>query len=100
MKNSLFKHNSKKLIKAGVVGFPISHSLSPTIHNFYLKKYKINGTYEAFAIPNENFEESIENLVRQQGLSDLISPFRTKKKFTIYVIISVKPHKLPKPSTR
>ncbi len=69
MKNSLFKHNSKKLIKAGVVGFPIYHSLSPTIHNFYLKKYKINGTYEAFEIPNENFEESIENLVRQQGLS-------------------------------
>ena len=69
MKNSLINSNSKKLIKAGVVGFPISHSLSPTIHNFYLKKYKINGTYEAFAIPNENFEESIKNLVDQQQLS-------------------------------
>jgi shikimate dehydrogenase len=69
VKNSLINSNSKKLIKAGVVGFPISHSLSPTIHNFYLKKYKINGTYEAFAIPNENFEESIKNLVDQQQLS-------------------------------
>ena len=69
MKNSLINSNSKNLIKAGVVGFPISHSLSPTIHNFYLKKYKINGTYEAFAIPNENFEESIKNLVDQQQLS-------------------------------
>ncbi len=69
MKNSLINSNSKKLIKAGVIGFPISHSLSPTIHNFYLKKHKINGTYEAFAIPNENFEESIKNLVDQQQLS-------------------------------
>ncbi len=69
MKNSLINSNSKNLIKAGVIGFPISHSLSPIIHNFYLKKYKINGTYEAFAIPNENFEESIKNLVDQQQLS-------------------------------
>jgi shikimate dehydrogenase len=69
VKNSLINSNSKKLIKAGVIGFPISHSLSPTIHNFYLKKHKINGTYEAFAIPNENFEESIKNLVDQQQLS-------------------------------
>lgn len=69
MKNSLINSNSKNFIKAGVIGFPISHSLSPTIHNFYLKKYKINGTYEAFAIPKENFEESIKSLVDQQQLS-------------------------------
>ena len=69
MKTFFANSNSKKLIKAGVIGFPISHSLSPTIHNFYLKKYNINGTYEAFAIPNENFEESIRNLIDQQQLS-------------------------------
>ena len=69
MKKSSTNSNSKKLIKAGVIGFPISHSLSPIIHNFYLKKHNINGTYEAFAIPHENFEESIKNLVNQQNLS-------------------------------
>ena len=69
MKTFFANSNSKKLIKAGVIGFPISHSLSPTIHNFYLKKYNINGTYEAFAIPNENFEESIRNLIDQKNLS-------------------------------
>ena len=31
-------------------------------------KYKINGTYEAFEIPIENFEDSIKNLVEQQKL--------------------------------
>jgi shikimate dehydrogenase len=69
VKNYLLNHDSKKLIKAGVVGFPISHSLSPKVHNFYLKKYKINGTYEAFEIPNENFEDSIKNLIHHQNLS-------------------------------
>ena len=69
MKKSLTIPNSINLIKAGVIGFPISHSLSPIIHNFYLNKYKINGTYEAFAIPSENFEDSIMNLIHQKNLS-------------------------------
>ena len=29
-----------------VIGNPIEHSLSPELHNFWLKKYKINATYE------------------------------------------------------
>ena len=69
MKKSFNNPSLKNKIKAGVIGFPISHSLSPIIHNFYLNKYKINGTYEAFSIPNENFEDSIENLIQQQNLS-------------------------------
>ena len=69
MKKSFNNPSLKNKIKAGVIGFPISHSLSPIIHNFYLNKYKINGTYESFAIPNENFEESIKNLIQQQNLS-------------------------------
>ena len=69
MKKSFVNSNSNNLIKAGVIGFPISHSLSPTIHNFCLNKYSINGTYEAFEIPIENFENSIKNLIEQQKLS-------------------------------
>ncbi len=69
MKKSFNNPSLKNKIKAGVIGFPISHSLSPIIHNYYLNKYKINGTYEAFSIPNENFEDSIENLIQQQNLS-------------------------------
>ena len=69
MKKSFNNPSLKNKIKAGVIGFPISHSLSPIIHNFYLNKYKINGTYESFAIPNENFEESIANLVDKQDLA-------------------------------
>jgi len=69
VKKSLSISNSKNFIKACVIVFLIYHSLSPIIHNFYLNKYKINGTYQTFEIPNENFEDSIKNLVQQQNLS-------------------------------
>lgn len=46
--------------KAGVIGYPVSHSLSPRIHGFWLKKYGINGTYEAIEVKPENLEEFIK----------------------------------------
>jgi shikimate dehydrogenase len=40
--------------RAFVVGFPISHSRSPLIHNFWLKKYNIEGEYFAKSVePNK-----------------------------------------------
>ena len=53
------------MIKAAVIGDPISHSLSPKIHNFFLKKYGISGSYEAIRIEKERFEEGIQDLVNQ-----------------------------------
>jgi shikimate dehydrogenase len=53
------------MIKAAVIGDPISHSLSPKIHNFFLKKYGIYGSYEAIRIEKERFEAGIEELVSQ-----------------------------------
>lgn len=55
-------------IKAGVIGDPISHSLSPKIHNFFLEKYKINGEYKAILVKKENLQKDVLNLV-QQGFS-------------------------------
>jgi len=42
--------NYGKKIVAGVVGDPISHSLSPRLHGYWLNKYKIKGEYKAFHI--------------------------------------------------
>lgn len=36
--------------KAGVIGWPVSHSLSPRLHGFWLDRYGIDGTYEAIAV--------------------------------------------------
>ncbi|PHR91629.1 MAG: shikimate dehydrogenase [Robiginitomaculum sp.] len=39
---------------AGVCGWPIHHSMSPTLHNFWLKELGVNGTYAMFAMhPDE-----------------------------------------------
>ncbi len=49
--------------KAAVLGHPILHSKSPLIHNYWLKKYGIEGTYEAFDVPPEKLKETVRRLV-------------------------------------
>ena len=36
--------------KAAVIGFPISHSWSPIIHNYWLKEYNLPGEYEKIEV--------------------------------------------------
>jgi len=50
------------MIKAGVIGYPISHSLSPVIHNYWLQKHNIEGSYEAIEVVPENLEKFIKDL--------------------------------------
>lgn len=52
-------------MKAAVIGHPISHSKSPLIHNYWMKRNNIEGTYEAIDIAPENFEEGIKKLIGQ-----------------------------------
>lgn len=57
------KINSKKnLLKAGVVGWPVSHSLSPRLHNYWLKKNNIEGEYNSYPVEPENLAGFIEKL--------------------------------------
>ena len=51
--------------KAGVMGWPISHSLSPRLHGYWLKQYNIAGSYEALAIEPENLEQALRDLPKQ-----------------------------------
>ena len=39
--------------KFGIIGNPIEHSLSPVLHNYWFKKYKIDGEYQLINV-NEN----------------------------------------------
>ena len=56
------------MIKAGVIGHPISHSKSPIIHGHWLKQYGIDGEYKAYNIPPENLKNGINELI-EKGLS-------------------------------
>ncbi|MEZ5757700.1 MAG: shikimate dehydrogenase [Emcibacteraceae bacterium] len=54
---------SEKEIKiAGVVGDPISHSLSPKLHGYWLKKYGIKGDYAAFHVAANELADFIGRL--------------------------------------
>jgi len=51
------------MIKAGVVGWPIEQSKSPIIHNYWLDKYNINGSYKKISLSPENFKLGIKRLI-------------------------------------
>jgi len=49
--------------KLAVLGYPISHSLSPTIHNYWIDKCGIKDViYEAVEVKPENLEHFIKNM--------------------------------------
>ena len=54
----------------GIIGKPLSHSQSPTMHNFWFKKYKMNAHYSLIEI-NENQIESIINKIKEKELDGI-----------------------------
>ena len=49
-------------IVAGVAGWPIRHSRSPRIHNYWLRKYAIDGVYVPFAIAPDGAREAFRSI--------------------------------------
>jgi shikimate dehydrogenase len=45
-----------------VIGWPIGHSRSPLIHNYWLKAYKLPGAYRSEAVPPEQFKAFVQSL--------------------------------------
>jgi shikimate dehydrogenase len=43
--------------RAGVVGWPVDHSRSPTIHRYWLREFGLAGSYERFAVQPSEFRE-------------------------------------------
>jgi len=44
---------------AGVMGWPVAHSRSPRLHNFWLDRYGIDGAYVPFAVPPEAVQAAL-----------------------------------------
>lgn len=53
---------SGKSAIAGVFGWPISHSRSPRLHGYWLRKYGIDGAYVPFATHPAKLEQAIRAL--------------------------------------
>lgn len=66
-----------KSLALGVVGYPIGHSLSPLMHGFLLETMQLNGRFESFEIPPQQFEQKISALKAEgvRGFSVTI-PFK------------------------
>ncbi len=68
--------------KFGLVGFPVSHSFSPIIHQAALDSFGLKGSYQLF--PIEPFPDG------QQKLKNLLSEIKNKKIVGINITV---PHK-------
>jgi len=53
---------TERFLLAGVMGFPVMHSRSPTLHNYWLARYGLAGTYVPLAIPKEKLGEALRAL--------------------------------------
>ncbi len=49
-------------LKSAVIGWPVSHSLSPKLHGHWIKKYGIDATYERIACKPEDLRNRLETL--------------------------------------
>ena len=65
-----------------VIGNPIDHSLSPRLHNYWLEKNNINGTYE-------------KKKINEEEIKDIISQVRNDKIFGLNVTIPYKKMVIP-----
>ena len=68
------------MIKLGLIGYPLGHSLSPTIHSAALNSCGLEGNYSLFPVPPDD----------SQGLKDLFARVRNGELTGLNVTI---PHK-------
>ena len=55
-----------EITRTAVIGSPIEHSLSPTIHNHWFTKEQMkNHTYDKIEVELNNFSETIDSLNKQ-----------------------------------
>ena len=50
-----------------VIGNPIDHSLSPALHNHWLKENNINATYDKIKLEDCEIKNFIQNIKEQKG---------------------------------
>jgi shikimate dehydrogenase len=51
-----------RFLLAGVMGWPIAHSRSPKLHNYWLRAYSIAGTYVPLAVSAEGLRAALRGL--------------------------------------
>ncbi len=62
-----------------IIGNPVAHSLSPILHNYWFKKYKIDANYSLLNIEENNLE-SVTQKIRNKELNgiNITLPYKQK----------------------
>ena len=65
-----------------VIGNPIQHSLSPDLHNYWIKKNKINASYEKKLIQENELKKFISD-IKEENIhgANITVPFKNKITF-------------------
>jgi shikimate dehydrogenase len=66
------------MIRCAVLGSPISHSLSPTLHRSAYEHLGVEGQYEALEVTSENLSEFISNLEESWTGFSLTMPLKER----------------------
>ena len=69
-----------------VIGNPIDHSLSPKLHNYWIKKNKINAIYEKQKLENSDLEDLLFQVKEKKILTELENSKKLFKKYNWPVI--------------
>ena len=63
--------------KYGIIGKPLSHSLSPILHNFWFEKYKIKARYSLIKIEINQIGEIIDRIKKKELLGiNVTTPYK------------------------
>lgn len=57
---------------AGVMGSPISHSLSPRLHGYWIDKYDLQASYVAWEVKPDNLRAVLQDLKKNSGADNEI----------------------------
>jgi len=70
--------------KFGIIGNPIKHSLSPVLHNYWFKKYKIDASYSIIEMAESNLGGIVKK-IRGGELNGLNITLPYKQKIVPYL---------------
>ena len=63
----------------GIIGKPLEHSLSPILHNFWFKKYKVDATYSIINVDEKNLGDVVSK-IKNKSLNgiNITLPYKQK----------------------
>ena len=74
--------------KFGIIGNPIKHSLSPTLHNYWFEKYKIDASYSLIEVKDDELSKVVEK-IKNKDLSGINITLPYKQKIVPHLDILV-----------